>query len=184
MRSLGAIAVVLLLVAVAGCSARMEPDRTLSGSSPSNTLAAPSNQAAPSNSIAEGDVTRVDTPQRVIVLSNGQMYQVPADSVVYVNGQPVAWTTVEPGSRVVLTQGQLVELRDGRYMLVQTPGSGATTPGVRQTIYGRVTDVDRNEIRVKTADESFEVKMKDPKSAGIRKGDNVQIGRASCRERV
>jgi hypothetical protein len=99
MRSLRAIAVVVLLVAVAGCSAQMEPDRTLHGSSPSNTLAAPS----------------------------------------------------------------------------QTPGPVATTSGVRQTIYGRVTDVDRNEIRVKTADESFEVKMKDPKSAGIRKGDNVQI---------
>jgi len=142
----------------------MEPDRTLRGSSPSNT-------------IAEGDVTRVDPAQRVIVLNNGQMYQVPADSVVYVNGEPVAWTTVQPGSRVVLTQGQLVELRDGRYMLVQGPaqGAGVTTPGVRQTIYGRVTDVDRNEIRVKIADESFEVKMNDPKAAGIRKGDNVQL---------
>lgn len=161
MRSLAAIAVSVLLVAVAGCSARMEPDRTLRGSSPSNT-------------IAEGDVTRVDPAQRVIVLNDGQMYQVPADSVVYVNGQPAAWSTVQPGSRVVLTQGQLVELRDGRYMLVQAPGT-VTTPGVRQTIYGRVTDVDRNEIRVKTADESFEIKMNDPKAAGIRKGDNVQI---------
>jgi len=171
MRLLRAVAVVVLLIAVAGCSAQMDPNRTLSGSSPSNTLAAPSNAPA---TIAEGNVTRVDTGQRVIVLSNGQMYQVPADSMVYVNGQPVAWTTVQPGSHVMLTQGQLVELRDGSYMLVQTPGTVATS-GVRQTIYGRVTDVDRNEIRVKTADESFEVKMKDPKSAGIRKGDNVQI---------
>ena len=87
----------------------------------------------------------------------------------------MAWTTVQPGSHVMLTQGQLVELRDGSYMLVQTPGTVVTTPGVRQTLYGRVTDVDRNEIRVKTSDESFEVKLKDPKSAGIRKGDNVQI---------
>jgi hypothetical protein len=47
-------------------------------------------------------------------------------------------------------------------MLVQTPGTVATTPGVRQTRYGRVTDVEGNEIRVKTADESFEVKLKDP----------------------
>jgi len=172
MRSLRAIAVIVLLVAVAGCSAQMEPDRTLHGSSPSNTLASPSTSRA---TIAEGDVTRVDTGQRVIVLSNGQMYQVPADSMVYVNGQPVAWTTVQPGSHVMLTQGQLVELRDGSYMLVQTPGTVVTTPGVRQTVYGRVTDVDRNEIRVKTSDESFEVKLKDPKSAGIRKGDNVQI---------
>ena len=162
MRSFAAIAAIVGLVAVAGCSSTMQPDRTLRGSSPSNTL-------------AEGEVTRVDTAQRVIVLSNGQMYQVPADSVVYVNGQPTAWTTVQPGTRIVVPQGQLVELRDGRYMLVQSPGTVTTTPGVRQTIYGRVTDVDRNEIRVKTADESFEIKMRDAKSAGIRKGDNVQV---------
>jgi len=165
MRSLGMIAVVLILVAVTGCSARMEPDRTLHGSSPSNTL-------------AEGEVTRVDTPQRVIVLNNGQMYQVPADSVVYVSGQPVAWTTVQPGSRVAIVNGQLVEMRDGRYVVTQAaPATVVTTApaGVRQTVYGRVTDVDRNEIRVKIEGESFEVKMNDPKGAGIRKGDNVQI---------
>jgi len=100
------IAIVVLLVAVAGCSARMEPDRTLHGSSPSNTLAG-------------GEVTRGEAP----------------------------------------------------------PATGGTTApaGVRQTVYGRVTDVDRNEIRVKIEGESFEVKMNDPKGAGIRKGDNVQI---------
>jgi hypothetical protein len=184
MRSLGAMTAVLLLVAVAGCSATMDPDRTLHGSSPSNTLAAP-------KAVAEGDVVRVDPSQRVIVLSNGQMYQVPADSLVYVNGQPVAWTTVQPGTRVIVPQGQLVELRDGRYMVVQSPGTVVTpvpgtvvtpaqgaviaTPGVRQTLYGQVTDVDRKEIRVKTSNESFEIKMNDPKGAGIRKGDNVQI---------
>jgi hypothetical protein len=152
------------------------------GSSPSNTL-------EPPRAVAQGDVVSVDPTQRVIVLSNGQMYQVPADSLVYVNGQPVAWTTVQPGARVVIPQGQLVELRDGRYMVVQSPGAVVTpapgtvvtpgtvvaTPGVRQTLYGRVTDVDRNEIRVKTADRSFEIKMADPKGAGIRKGDTVQI---------
>jgi len=184
MRSFGVATAVLALIAVAGCSATMEPERTLQGSSPSNTL-------TPPKAVAEGDVVRVDPAQRVIVLSNGQMYQVPANSVVYVNGQPMAWTTVQPGTRIVVPQGQLVELRDGRYMVVQSPGAVVTpvpgavvtpapgavvaTPGVRQTIYGRVTDVDRNEIRVRTANESFEVKMNDPKGAGIRKGDTVQI---------
>jgi hypothetical protein len=183
MRSLAVIAVVLLMVAVAGCSVRTQPEpyaHGVYGSSPSNPM-------------AEGDVTRVDTSQRVIVLSNGQMYQVPADSVVYVNGQPVAWSTVRPGSRVVLTQGQLVELRDGRYAIVQAPatvvtpgtvvtqapaGTVVATPvvsGVRQTVYGRITDVDRDTIRVKTDSDSFEIKMSNPAGAGIRKGDNVQI---------
>ena len=198
MRSIGTMTAVLLLVGVAGCSATMDPERTMRGSSPSNTL-------DPPRAVAQGDVVRVDPNQRVIVLSNGQMYQVPADSLVYVNGQPVGWTTVQPGTRVVIPQGQLVELRDGRYMVVQspgtvvtpvpgavvtnpgavvtpvtpgtvvTPGAVVTNPGVRQTLFGRVTDVDRNEIRVRTADKSFEIKMADPKAAGIRKGDNVQI---------
>jgi len=196
MRLLGAMTAVLLLVGIAGCSATMDPERTMRGSSPSNTL-------EPPRAVAQGDVVRVDPTQRVIVLSNGQIYQVPADSLVYVNGQPVAWTTVQPGTRVVIPQGQLVELRDGRYMVVQspgavvtpapgtvvtpapgtvvtpgtivTPGTVVTNPGIRQTLYGRVTDVDRNEIRVQTAEKSFEIKMADPKAAGIRKGDNVQI---------
>jgi hypothetical protein len=189
MRSIGTLTAILLLVGLAGCSATMDPERTMRGSSPSNTI-------DPPRAVAQGDVVRVDPSQRVIVLSNGQMYQVPADSLVYVNGQPVAWTTVQPGSRVVIPQGQLVELRDGRYMVVQSPGTVVTpapgtvvaapgtvvtpgtvvaNPGVRQTLYGRVTDVDRNEIRVKTADKSFEIKMADPKGAGIRKGDTVQI---------
>lgn len=188
MRSLALIAAGIVLVAgAAGCSAQMQPERTLQGSSPSNTL-------------AQGEVVRVDPSQRVIVLSNGQMYQVPADSVVYVNGRPVAWSAVQPGTHVVLQQGQLVQLRDGRYYVVEnpttvvtpapgtvvTPGPGTTTvvtpppgattaPGVRQTLYGQVTDVDRNEVRVRTADNSFEIKMHDPKGAGIRKGDNVQL---------
>jgi hypothetical protein len=178
MRSIAVIAAgIVLLTGAAGCSAQMQPERTLQGSSPSNTL-------------AEGDVVRVDPSQRVIVLSNGQMYQVPADSLVYVNGQPVAWTTVQPGNHIVLQQGQLVQLRDGRYYVVDNsgavvtpaPGTVATqapatvaTTGVRQTLYGQVTDVDRNEIRVKTSDNSFEIKMRDPKGAGIRKGDTVQL---------
>jgi hypothetical protein len=182
MRSIGTMTAVLLFVGVAGCSATMDPERTMRGSSPSNTIDPPRTVAqAP---VVQGDVVRVDPNQRVIVLSNGQMYQVPADSLVYVNGQPVAWTTVQPGARVVIPQGQLVELRDGRYMVVQSPGTVVTpvtpgtlvaSPGVRQTLYGRVTDVDRNEIRMRTADNSFEIKMADPKAAGIRKGDNVQI---------
>src|SRR5262249_13899915 len=198
MRLLGALTAMLLLVGVAGCSATMDPERTMRGSSPSNTL-------EPPRALAQGDVVRVDPTQRVIVLSNGQMYQVPADSLVYVNGQPVAWTTVQPGTHVAIPQGQLVELRDGRYMVVQppgavvtpapgtvvtpvpgtvvtpapgtvvTPGAVVATPGTRQTLYGRVTDVDRNEIRVRTPSDSFEIKMADPKGAGIRKGDTVQI---------
>ena len=50
----------------------------------------------------QGTVTRVDAPQRVIVMSDGRMYQVPADSTVYVNGQPVAYTAVPTRVRATL----------------------------------------------------------------------------------
>jgi hypothetical protein len=121
-------------------------------------------------------VARVDAPQRVVVLSDGRMYQVPADSMVYVNGQPVAYTSVQPGTRVVMPNAQLVELRDGRYMLVQQPaGVTTTTPAVRQTVQGQVVDVDRDEIKIRTPNDRFEVPMRGAKQTGIRKGDNVTI---------
>jgi hypothetical protein len=154
--------------------------------------------------MAEGTVTRVDPGQRVLVMDNGRMYQVPADATVYVNGQPVVWSTVQPGSYVTLTNGQLVELRDGRYAVVQSPG-GTVAPGTavvtpapgtaivtpapgtvvatpsaastwRQTIYGKVTDVDRDgEITVKTSKGEFEMRVPPSAARSIRKGDSVQL---------
>ena len=154
------------LVAATGC-ASTEPERNrLYGSSPSNTVGTP--RAA----TYEGTVTRVDAPQRVIVMSDGRMYQVPADSTVYVNGQPVPYTPVQPGTAVMLNNAQLVELRDGRYVVVQQPTAIA---GYRQTINGTVEDVDRNEIKIRTAKERFEVPMRGANQTGIRKGDNVVI---------
>jgi hypothetical protein len=38
----------------------------------------------------EGTVTRVDPPQQVIVLDNGQMYRVVGDQAVMVNGDHLA----------------------------------------------------------------------------------------------
>jgi hypothetical protein len=163
---LGVIISMAALVGAAGC-ASTDPDRhPLYGSSPSNTVSQP--RAA----TYQGTVTRVDAPQRVIVMSDGRMYQVPADSMVYVNGQPIAYTSVQPGTPVVLNNAQLVELRDGRYMVVQQPSAVA---GYRQTINGTVEDVDRNEIKIRTAKERFEIPMTGANQTGIRKGDNVVI---------
>jgi hypothetical protein len=160
----GVIISAVAVAAAAGCTSAVETNPApygVYGSSPSNP-----------NASYEGVVTRVDAPQRVIVMSDGRMYQVPADSTVYVNGQPVAYTTVQPGSRVMLTNGQLVELRDGRYVVVP-----ASTPvaGYRQTISGTVVSVDTNEIKVRTPREGLEIPMRDANKTGIKKGDNVTI---------
>jgi len=160
--------VAAVAVSAAGCATTRDANgnpQGMYGSSPSNSIA-----QTPS-----GVVTRVDVPQRVVVMSDGRMYQVPADSMVYVNGQPVAYTTVQPGTQVVMNNAQLVELRDGRYMVVQQPVATTAVSGYKQTIQGVVTDVDRNEIRVRTPNESFEIPMRGAKQTGIKKGDNVIV---------
>jgi ABC-type Fe3+-hydroxamate transport system substrate-binding protein len=164
---LGVIVSLTALVAATGCASVEPENNRLYGTSPSNTVGTP--RAAS----YEGTVTRVDTPQRVIVMSDGRMYQVPADSMVYVNGQPVTYTTVQPGTPVVLNNAQLVELRDGRYVVVQQPATAVA--GYRQTVNGTVEDVDRNEIKIRTAKERFEIPMKGANQTGIKKGDNVVI---------
>lgn len=154
------------LLAAAGCTTAVDTNPAphgVYGSSPSNP-----------NASSEGVVARVDAPQRVIVMNDGRMYQVPGDSIVYVNGQPVAYATVQPGSSVVLNNGQLVELRDGRYVVVQQPAAAAVS-GYRQTIHGTVVDVDRNEIKIRTPKEAFEIPMRGANQTGIKKGDNVTI---------
>ena len=120
-----------------------------------------------------GTVVRVDEPQRVLVFDNGKMWQTAGDSMVLIDGKPRVIGTVQPGSRVTVQQGYPVEFRDGRYVQVMPPASGS---GVRQTIWGRVTDVDRDEIRIKTqSGGSFEVRMPAHMIPSIKKGDAVQL---------
>lgn len=131
-----------------------------------------------------GRVARVDQPQQVIVLDNGQMYRV-GDNPVYVNGQPVALNAVQPGSTVVITSATPVYYQNGQYVAASpAPGVVTTAPGTTVTtapvvttparIYGRVTDVDRHEIRVRTDDgRSFEMRV--PAGTVIHKGDPVMI---------
>ena len=152
-----------------------------------------------------GTVTRVDDTQQVIVLENGQMYRVAGSNAVYVDGRPVAFRTVQPGSRVTIVNGTPVVYQNGQYVVVQQPTSGAVAPGGVLTspptavvtpappatvvtappgsvavapgtlrMNGRVTDVDRKEIRVKLDNgESFE--FKPPAGMVFRKGDPVTI---------
>ena len=148
--------------------------------------------------------------QQVIVLDNGRMYRVVGNDAVYVDGRPVTFRTVRPGSRVTIVNSTPVVYQNGQYVVVQPPPStGAVAPGgvltspppavvtspgttvvqappaavatvpgtvvpgtVRMT--GRVTDVDRREIRVKLDNgESFE--FRPPAGMVFRKGDPVTI---------
>jgi hypothetical protein len=122
MRSAGVrsgVAAVLCVVAVAGLSAcattrarTTEAAYHLTGTEPTGT------------------VVRVDEPQQVIVLDNGKMYRVYGDNAVYVDGRPVAYRTVRPGSRVTIVNGTPVVFQNGQYVVMDTSGpSGAVAPG-------------------------------------------------------
>jgi hypothetical protein len=77
-----------------------------------------------------GTVTRVDQPQQVIILDNGQMYRVAGPDAVYIDGRPVALTTVQPGNTVVIRSGTPVYYQNGQYVVVQPSGTtGAVAPG-------------------------------------------------------
>jgi hypothetical protein len=193
----GALCLVALGGVAAGCATRRGvgyseelPSHRMTGMEPSGT------------------VSRVDDTQQVIVLDNGQMYRVAGPNTVYVDGRPVAFSTVRPGSRVTIVNGTPVVYQNGQYVVMQpAPSTGAVAPGGVLTsppaavvtppppstatvvtappaavaaapgtmrMNGRVTDVDRNEIRVKMDNgESFE--FRPPAGMVFRKGDPVTI---------
>jgi hypothetical protein len=142
----------------------------------------------------KGRVTRVDEPQQVIVLDNGQMYRVTGTDAVYVDGRPVALGAVQPGSTVSVVNGTPVVYQNGQYVVVQ-PGSGAVAPGgvltsqpttvvaapagtvatpATMRMTGRVVDVDRREIKVKL-DNGATFEFKRPAGMNFHKGDPVTI---------
>jgi hypothetical protein len=144
-----------------------------------------------------GTVVRVDEPQQVVVLDNGQMYRVSGNQAVLVNGQPVVLGNVRPGTPVTIVSGTPVVYQNGQYVMVpagtvlppttttvQTPP--ATTVVAPTTVvtaptsnvvrmYGRVSDIDRNgNVKVRLADGSaFEFRA--PAGTMLRKGDTVAI---------
>jgi hypothetical protein len=136
---------------------------------------APGTATTVTTSPYSGTVVRVDEQQRVLVFDDGKMWQTGGDSMVLVDGQPRVIGTIQPGSKVTVNNGYPVDYRDGRYVQL-TPGTAAPAAGVRQTVWGQVTDVDRNgEIRIKTDKGSFEVRMPPSSLGSIKKGDAVQL---------
>ena len=121
--------------------------------------------ATASAQMETGTVTRVDPQSRVVVLEDGRMYRVTADTVLVVDNQTAQVTSLAPGQRVMIHSGEVVALRNGQYVAVDpasrviaqgptviTPAPATAVPvGVRQTIRGTVADVDSNgEVKIKT----------------------------------
>jgi uncharacterized protein (DUF2147 family) len=148
--------------------------------------------AVASAQMQTGTVVRIDPQSKVVLLDDGRMYRVTPNTVLVVENQPTPFTALMPGQRVMIQSGEVVMLRDGQYVAVaQAPMAPVQTPavitqapapatavpvGVRQTIVGTVAEVDRKgEVKIKTANDSFEVKMPSETTRQIRKGDNVIV---------
>ena len=121
MRSLMAgILGVVVAASLAGC-ATTEPSFEPTGAMP---VTKPN---VSSTTPAEGTVARVDPPQQVVVLDNGQMYRVVGDQAVMVNGQPVLINSVQPGNRVTVV-GTPVVYQNGQYVTLPSGTVVAAVP--------------------------------------------------------
>jgi hypothetical protein len=147
--------------------------------------------------VHSGTVVRVDPQSSVVMLDDGRMYRVTPDTVVMIDDRPATFTTLRAGDRVMIQSGEPVVYRDGQYfalppippappavvaqappaVIVQTPAPSVAVPvGVKQTIYGTITDVDRDgTVKIKTARDSFETRISPEALRHVKKGDNVLI---------
>lgn len=120
-------------------------------------------------------------PTQFTMLRPGERVTVQAgEPVIYREGRYVALqavptppAVVTPAPPAVVAQPPVVAQAPTVY-----PGAVTTAPpiGVRQTIYGRIADVDRNgTIKVKTDRDAFEARVSPDVARHVRKGDNVMI---------
>ncbi|HEX6212712.1 MAG TPA: hypothetical protein VF136_18170 [Methylomirabilota bacterium] len=144
---------------------------------------------ASAQATGSGTIVRIDPQSSVIMLEDGRMYRVTPRTVLVVDNQPAQIATLRPGQRVVIQAGEVVALHDGQYVtmspptvVTQAPSVVAQAPttavpaGVRQTIHGRVEEVERNgEVTIRTEGDAFEVKLNPDAMRHLRKGDTVTI---------
>jgi hypothetical protein len=142
--------------------------------------------AVASAQMETGTIIRTDPQARVVILDDGRMYRVTPNTVLVVENQPTQFGALSPGQRLVIQSGEVVMLRNGQYVTVaQAPGQPAVVApapatavpvGVRQTVLGRVEEVDSDgEVKIRTDRDSFEIKLPREALRGVKRGDNVTL---------
>jgi translation initiation factor IF-3 len=131
-----------------------------------------------------GRVVRVDPGAQLIILDNNQAFRVTPNTMLFVDNRPVTLGTVQPGQAVMIRSGEAVAVVPSAPapVVAQAPGtttvitSPSASPGLsQQTIYGQITEVDSGKVKVKTADDDFNVKVPREVAAQLRKGDSVRL---------
>jgi hypothetical protein len=162
--------------------------------------------ASAQTAVYSGTVVRTDPQSSVVVLEDGRMYRITPNTVVMIDNRPATFTTLRAGDRVMIQAAEPVMYRDGRYIALQpapsatvvtqappvvaqapppppvivqappAPTARAVPLGVRQTIYGTITDVDSDgKVKIKTDRDSFEARIGPEALRQVKKGDNVVI---------
>jgi hypothetical protein len=175
MRSMTAVVYAIVGIAAAGCATSPSAYRDRDE---------PINRTTGTGQEYRGTVLRVDEPQRVVVLDNGQMYRV--GEQVIVNGQPVTLGRVQPGTPVTIVSGTPVVYQNGQYVavapgstaVVATPAGSVVAAPLNASVvrmHGQVTDIGRNgNVKVRLPDgNAFE--FRPPAGTVTRKGDPVTI---------
>jgi preprotein translocase subunit YajC len=131
---------------------------------------------------ANGRVLRVDPNSQLVILDNNQAIRVGPNTVLMVDNRPVTLGNLQPGQAVVIRSGESVTVMPPAQgtapagtVVVQAPQAPPAGKPVQQTLYGHVTDVDGGEIKIKTDNDSFEVKVPRELAAQLRKGDTVRM---------
>jgi hypothetical protein len=139
--------------------------------------------------VESGTVVRIDPQSSVVMLDDGRMFRVTPQTVFMIDNRPAPFPTLRPGERVVIQSAEPVMYRDGRYVAVAAPPVVAQAPpvvaapptvavpvGLKQTIYGTVTDVDRDgKVTIKTDRDEFEARISQQAVRQLKKGDTVVI---------
>jgi preprotein translocase subunit YajC len=151
--------------------------------------------ASAQTAIQSGTVVRIDPQASVVILEDGRIYRVTPTTAFTMDNRPVTFNTLRPGDRIVIQAGEPVVYREGRYVAMAPGATVVTQPppvvvqasppapvvvgapvGLRQTIYGTITDVDRDgKVKIKTDRDSFEARIAPEALRQVRKGDNVVI---------
>jgi hypothetical protein len=131
---------------------------------------------------ANGRVLRVDPNAQLVILDNNQAIRIGPNTVLTVDNRPVTLSTLQPGQAVVIRSGESVAVMPSTSSQSATAPAGtvvvqAPTAGkpVQQTLYGHVTSVDTGELKIKTDNDSFQVKVPRELASQVRKGDTVRV---------
>ena len=131
---------------------------------------------------ATGRVVRIDPGAQVIILDSNQAFRVTPNTVLLVDNRPVPLGTLQPGQSVVIRSGEAVAMLPSASVNAQTPGTTtviaapSASPGLaQQTVYGQITDVETGKVKVKTAEDDFNVKVPPEVASQLRKGDTVRL---------